>query len=180
MLAALSLAAGVPDSLRPLTVLSKTIVTNDPLTGTVAVQSGGVAGPEVARRSGGRAGGRSEVPWPTLLTAVAVTVAVVLLAVGADGPTGRTTTIGPPPPAWTKPTTSTGSSSAPTSVGPTYFADMQHAMSLNPWEPTYPTAEATVLASAAGMRPTSPTPRATCNEHAVSSPKPSPRARCGA
>jgi hypothetical protein len=35
-------------------------------------------------------------------------------------------------------------------VGPTYFADMQHAMSLNPWEGTYPAAEATVLASAAG------------------------------
>ena len=35
-------------------------------------------------------------------------------------------------------------------MGPAYFADMQSAMALNPWEPTYPSAEATVLTSAAG------------------------------
>jgi putative inorganic carbon (HCO3(-)) transporter len=154
MLAALSLTAGVPDSLRPLTVLSRTTVAGDPLTGTVAVKSGGLRAPRSPGGRERRAGGRSEVPWPTLLAAVAVTVAVVLLAVGADGPYRADHDYWAAATSLEQTTTSTGLASAPTSVGPTYFADMQHAMSLNPWEPTYPTAEATVLASAAEHAPT--------------------------
>jgi hypothetical protein len=150
MLAALSLAAGVPDSLRPGTVLSKTIVTSGHVTGTVAVQSGG--GRRAPRSPGDRrrGGGRDEVPWPTLLTAVVVTVAVVLLALGADGPYRADHDYWAAATSLEQPATSPGTTSAPTSVGPTYFADMQHSMSLNPWEGTYPAAEATVLASAAG------------------------------
>jgi hypothetical protein len=154
MLAALSLAAGVPDSLRPGTVLFKTIVTSDQVTGTVAVQRGnGVRAPRsqgVGRRRGG---GRNEVPWPTVLTAMGVTVVVVLLALGADGPYRADHDYWAAATSLEQPSTSTGAANAPTSVGPIYFTDMQHAMSLNPWEPTYPAAEATILASAAEHAP---------------------------
>jgi hypothetical protein len=150
MLAALSLAAGVPDSLRPGTVLSKTVVTGGQVTGTVVVQSGG--GGRAPRSQGGRkrrGGSRNEVPWPTVLTAAGVTVVVVLLALGADGPYRADHDYWAAATSLVQPATSPGTASGPTSVGPTYFADMQHAMSLNPWEGTYPAAEATVLASAA-------------------------------
>lgn len=154
MLAALSLAAGVPDTLRPGTVLSKTIVASDQGTGTVAVQRGG--GVRAPRSPGGRerrGSGRNEVPWPTVLTAVGVTAAVVLLALGADGPYRADHDYWAAATSLDQPTTLTGRASTPTALGATYFADMQHAMSLNPWEPTYPAAEATVLASAAGHAP---------------------------
>ena len=121
MLAALSLAAGVPDSLRPGTVLSKTIVTSGHVTGTVAVQSGG--GRRAPRSPGDRrrGGGRDEVPWPTLLTAVVVTVAVVLLALGADGPYRADHDYWAAATSLEQPATSPGTTSAPTVRGPDLF-----------------------------------------------------------
>ena len=149
MVAALSLAAGVPDSLRPGTVLSRTLVTGDQLTGAVALRRGG--GQRDSRSPGGRrrgSGGRDEVPWPTVLAAAGATVVVVLLALGADGPYRADHDYWAAATSLSQPATA-GAATAPTSVGPTYFADVQHSMSLNPWEGTYPAAEATVLASAA-------------------------------
>ena len=159
MLASLALAAGVPDTLRPGALVSNGVGTSpmgasDQAGGTPVGQTDkGRRGPSLAgaRR---RPAGRDQVPWPTLLTAVGVTAAVVLLALGADGPYradhdywAAATSLGGT-------SSLTGTATTPTAVGPTYFADMQRAMSLNPWEPTYPTAEATVLASAATHAPT--------------------------
>jgi hypothetical protein len=82
-----------------------------------------------------------------------VTIVVVLLALGADGPYRADHDYWAAATSLEQPSTSTGAPSAPTSVGPIYFTDMQHAMSLNPWEPTYPAAEGTILASAAEHAP---------------------------
>jgi hypothetical protein len=84
---------------------------------------------------------------------MAVTIVVVLLALGADGPYRADHGYWAAATSLEQPATSPGTASAPTSVGPTYFTDMQSAMSLNPWEGTYPAAEGTILASAAAHAP---------------------------
>ena len=73
---------------------------------------------------------------------------VVLLALGVDGPYRADHDYWAAATSLSQPATSRRRKCAHLR-GPTYFADMQHAMSLNPWEGTYPAAEATVLASAA-------------------------------
>jgi hypothetical protein len=151
MLAALSLAAGVPDTVRPGTVLSKTMGAGpkqpDALVGRP------VRGAWAPRSAGGRprpVGRRDEVPWPTVLTAVGVTAVVVLLSLGADGPYRADHDYWAAAATFNQGVALTETATTPTNVGPVYFADMQSALSLNPWEPTYPAAEATVLVSAAG------------------------------
>ncbi len=163
MSAALALAAGVPVTLRLGVLLSDGLGAGQ--MGAGQMRTGGYTGgtsashpdrgarrpnPMGPRR---RPAGRDQVPWATVITAAGVTAAVVLLALGADGPYradhdywAASTSVG----ASTAPTRA---APAPTAVGAVYFADIQHALSLNPWEPTYPTAEATVLVSAAGHAP---------------------------
>jgi putative inorganic carbon (HCO3(-)) transporter len=154
MLAALSLAAGVPDTLRPGTLLAKTLgagvqgpdaSVGQPIKGVWTPRSSG------RRRRPGR--GRDDVPWPTVLTAVGVTAVVVLLALGADRPYRADHDYWAAAATFDQGAPLTATASTPTNVGPAYFANMQSAMSLNPWEATYPVAEATVLASAAGHAP---------------------------
>ena len=96
------------------------------------------------------------MPWPTVLTAVGVTAVVVLLALGANGPYRADHDYWAAAATFNQGVTLSGTAAAPTNVGPAYFAHMQSAMSLNPWEPTYPAAEATVLASAAARAPNLP------------------------
>jgi hypothetical protein len=168
-LAALALAAGVPDTLRPGPLVSKALVPNAIGGGAMHAavmragsQEGGASvgqpdrgvrkpTPAANRR---RPGGRYQVPWPTVLTAVGITAAVVALAVGGDGPYradhdywAADTSLGVT-------TDLTGTAAEPSAVGQAhYFADMREAISLNPWEPIYPVAEATGLASAATNAP---------------------------
>jgi O-antigen ligase len=159
MLAALSLAAGVPDTLRPGTVLSNAMGAG------VLATLAPVGGPAPARcaprpvarrrRPGRRQRGRAwdELPWPTVLAAVVAAAAVVLLALGADGPYRADHDYWAAAASLKQPVPLTGTATAPTAVGQAYFADVQHAMTLNPWEPTYPAYEAGVLTSAAAHAP---------------------------
>jgi hypothetical protein len=71
---------------------------------------------------------------------VVVAVAVGFAWVGADGPY-RADHV-----AWAAAESIGASGNQVTS---TYFADMNHAMALNPWEPSYPAAEAATLLGAA-------------------------------
>jgi O-antigen ligase len=147
LLLVLATSAGVPDTLSPAALLSA----RPQRAGETAPAEAAVAG-QVPRRPALRprpsSRRRQEVPWPTLAVGAAVTAAVAFLAVGADAPyradhdywaaynslglTGAST----------KATTK-----APTNVTQTYFTDMKNAISLNPWEATYPYQEASVMSS---------------------------------
>jgi uncharacterized protein with GYD domain len=145
LLAVLSRAAGVPDTLRPARLLSpeaNTLVVGHEPPDAAAVQ------PE-PRRPGSSV---LFVPWQRGLAALLVIVVVVVTAVGADGPyradhdywaANASLTAAP----------ASGTSSQPrTEVGAKFFTLMQHAAVLNPWEPTYPVYEGTIyekLASSA-------------------------------
>ncbi len=151
MLAALALAAGVPGTWRPGAIVSKTLGASGQAPHVpVGRPIKGVFAPRSAAPHRGPGRGRDDVPWPTVLTAVAVGAAVVLLVLGADGPYRADHDYWAAAAALGQGAPLTSTASAPTNAGPAYFSDMQSAMSLNPWEPTYPVAEATVLASAAG------------------------------
>ena len=129
LLTVLCRGAAVPGTLRPAILLSREA--NNP----VFAYAG------EARRS---VPARTFVPWQTGLGALLVIAAVVVASSEADGPyradhaywAARTSVTETP---------ATGTSTQPhTEVGPKFFADLQHAATLNPWEPTYPALEATV------------------------------------
>jgi O-antigen ligase len=164
LLAALAQAAGVPGTLRPGAVLS---VADLAVTGpqeAVAPAAPSPARPARPARPRGPSGPRRPArqprkdPLPTVLTTAALTAAVALLALGADGPYRADHSY------WaayaslhqTAGATSTSSPNTPVDVGAAYFDDMQHAMTTNPWEPTYPAQEATLLVKASAHSPTAP------------------------
>ncbi len=129
LLAMVSRAAGVPDDLRPAVLLSRD---NSDLT----VDRHG----EPRRREPSPV----YIPWQTGVAALIVVVVVVVISLGADGPyradhqywAARSSLTEVP---------ATGTSTQPrTQVGPRFFADLEHAGALNPWEPTYPSLAGTV------------------------------------
>jgi O-antigen ligase len=129
LVAVLSRGAGVPDTLRPAVLLSP--VADDPVVAHAGEPRRAEPGPVF-------------VPWQSGLAALLVIAAVVVASLEADGPyradhaywAARTSLTEAP---------ATGTSTQPhTEVGPKFFADLQHAATLNPWEPTYPATEATV------------------------------------
>jgi hypothetical protein len=136
-LAALARAAGVPDTLRPRVLVATTA-------GAEPSQAGRGPGPRATAApsywSKRRRGKDYTQEWPTAVSVIGVAVVVALLSVGADMPYradhdywAANISIRPNP-----------KSSAPTLIGQQFFNDMHKALSLNPWEPTYPAYEATI------------------------------------
>ena len=153
LLAVLAQAAGVPGTLRPGVLLSTVPAAGAPAAalnvGGKTTQPAQTPRALARRKWQGRRG--PAVPWPSVLSAVAATVVVVLVALGADGPYradhdywAAYTSLKQPSP------TSATTASQPSQVGATYFDELQHSFTLNPWEPTYPASEANLLTSAAG------------------------------
>lgn len=153
-------AVGVPDTLRPRSLLDATLGADGFGEGEAParkpVSPAPAFAPRSARRQAGRGAGSGyrrrpdAVPWWTLGSALVVAVAVVFLGIGADGPLRADHTYWAAYKSLKQTASSTGSSSPqPTTVGPTFFTDMKHALTLNPWEPSYPSAEANVLTSGA-------------------------------
>lgn len=123
-------SAGVPQSIRPGVLVSPALVDQVPEDLVAEGRS---------RRARGRRK-RVSLPWPTIGVSAAVAVAVVFAWIGADGPYRADHA------AWAANVSIGASGNQVTSV---YFADMNDAMSLNPWEPSYPAAEGATLMGAA-------------------------------
>ncbi|MDA8296257.1 MAG: O-antigen ligase family protein [Actinomycetota bacterium] len=89
-----------------------------------------------------RRGRRRQVtmPWPAIAASVVVAVALGIAWVGADGPYRADHA------AWAAQASILASGNQVTA---TYFTDMNHAIALNPWEPSYPATEGATLLSAA-------------------------------
>jgi O-antigen ligase len=135
LLGALALDAGVPDTFRPASLIAPEGAEEQTRGGP---PMGKKLSPTMYRPARGRRQGRDY--WPTAVAALVVLAAVVLLSFGGDAPYradhdywAAAKSIAPNP-----------NSSAPTLIGQAYFADMHNAISLNPWEPTYPAYEATI------------------------------------
>ena len=159
----MALAVGVPDTLRP-----KSLVAATPDLGSfvgTALPDNRPASPAPAwaprsasRRKRQSFGRRPDaVPWWTLGVGAVVAVVVVFLALGVDGAYradhdywAAYSSLKEPAPGSTAAASAT---SKPTQVGATYFDDLKHAFTLNPWEPSYPASEASVLTSAASHAP---------------------------
>ena len=123
-------AAGVPESIRPGVIVSPAVV--DDAEEDLKVE-------RRPWRSRGRQR-RGALPWPAIGTSVVVATALGFAWVGADGPYRADHA------AWAADASIAASGNQVTS---TYFADMNHAMALNPWEPSYPAAEGATLLGAA-------------------------------
>jgi hypothetical protein len=137
LLAVLSRGEGVPGTLRPAVLLSPE--TNDPTVG----RDGEPRRPEPSPLF---------VPWQTGLAALLVIAVVVVTSLGADRPYRADHDYWAAHASLTNAPATGTSTQAHTEVGPKFFAGMQHAAALNPWEPIYPAFEGTVyqqLASSA-------------------------------
>jgi O-antigen ligase len=142
LLAALSRGAGVPGTLRPAVLLSRE--TNELLVG----RQGEPRRPEPSPLI---------VPWQTGLAALLVIAVVVVTSLGADRPYRADHAYWAAHASLTEAAATGTSTQSHTEVGPKFYADMQHAAALNPWEPTYPAFEGTVyeqLASSAASAST--------------------------
>lgn len=136
--------AGVPETLQPAVLLSATASPEhgEPRAGASRTTPGA---PHAlwADRSAARRHNRSHFDWgahwPTIAAAVVATALVVLLCLGADAPYRADHDY------WSAASgVETAGSTSTTQVGQQFFNGMRHAMSLNPWEPTYPAYEASV------------------------------------
>jgi O-antigen ligase len=134
LLAVLSRGAGVPGTLRPAVLLSPE--TNDLLVG----HEGEPRRPEPSPLF---------VPWQTGLAGLLVIAVVVVTSVGADGPYRADHDYWAAHTSLTEAPATGTSTQAHTEVGPKFFADLQHAAGLNPWEPIYPALEGTVYEESA-------------------------------
>jgi O-antigen ligase len=133
-LAALSQAAGVPATLRPAALVSLAADARRPAEGP-ASKTEPLPAPRAGdgRRPRGSRG--REIAWPAVGAAVLSAVVVVLLAVGADRPLRADHDY------WAASTSLQQSTAASAQV---YLGDIDSAMALNAWEPTYPTYAASV------------------------------------
>jgi O-antigen ligase len=150
-------AVRVPDTLRPASLVAASPVEEGfweparpslssprPVPAASSFRSGG------GRRRPSGARRADTVPWWTLGVGAVVAVVVVFLALGADGPYRADHDY------WaaysslkeTSGSAAASSSKKPAQVGAVYFNDLKHSFALNPWEPTYPSAEANVLTNA--------------------------------
>jgi putative inorganic carbon (HCO3(-)) transporter len=139
LLAALALSARVPDTLHPAKLLAAGVVSGHDEVPAPKVQR---LSPAPAYRGASRRRRSADYGqhWPTAVAALAAVVVVVLLAIGGDEPYRADHDYW----AANKSIAPNANSSAPTAIGPAYFADIHSAISLNPWEPTYPVYEATI------------------------------------
>jgi hypothetical protein len=128
LLVVLSRSAGVPPRLRPAVLLS-------PATDKVMSVRGEPRRSELSPLF---------VPWQTGLAAVLVIAVVVVTSLGADEPYRADHDYWAAHASLTEAPATGTSAQSRTEVGPKFFADMQHAATLNPWEPTYPALEGTV------------------------------------
>ncbi|HUB71884.1 MAG TPA: O-antigen ligase family protein [Acidimicrobiales bacterium] len=153
LLAVVSRAAGVPATANPARLLSLAdgeMKVQEPDRAPAPAPVPAPAARWKTGRPSGRGRGRQtgyqdwSGHWPTIVTAVVCTVLVVLLAIGADMPYRADHDYW----AAARSLQQNGSSSS-TVVGQSYFTDMGHAMSLNPWEPTYPSYEAAIYENVA-------------------------------
>ncbi|HMK96293.1 MAG TPA: O-antigen ligase family protein [Acidimicrobiales bacterium] len=134
--AALTSAAGVPSTLRPATVLRSSAAELPGRGGAGSVEARGPRREWTGRRRPGRHFDWAR-QWPAVVTGVMVLAAVVVLALGADAPYRADHDY------WAA-ANSVTQGSATSTVSPRYFTEIEHAISLNPWEPTYPANEADV------------------------------------
>ncbi len=120
----------------------------------------GAGGAKATRAAPGRTGWWDGRGWPTLLTGLACIVVGGLVAYGADGPWRaghdywQAEKIQA---AYVHAEKSGASSSAVSHLGSEYFADLNHAMVLNPWAARYPAAAGVDLAVAASKSTTAST-----------------------
>jgi hypothetical protein len=139
LLVLLSRAAGVPGTLRPAALVSRENSRMGRDERADALEAGA---PERGPKRPGSP--PLYVPWQTGLAVLLVIAFVVVTSLGADGPYRADHKY------WAAQTSlteaaATGTSSQPhTEVGPKFFALMQHAAALNPWEPIYPALEGTI------------------------------------
>jgi hypothetical protein len=134
LLAVLSRSAGVPGTLRPAALLSP-----EP-SGLMVGQEHEARHPEPSPLS---------VPWQTGLAALLVIAVVVVTSLGADGAYRADHDYWAAHTSLTEAPATGTSTQAHTEVGPKFFADLQHAAGLNPWEPIYPALEGTVYEESA-------------------------------
>jgi len=140
LLAVLSRAAGVPGTLRPAALVS--VEENNSM---VRHERADVVPQGAQEREPRRPGSPpSFVPWQTGLAALLVIAVVVVTSLGADGPYRADNDYWAAHSSITEAPATSASSQPHTEVGPKFFADLQHAAALNPWEPTYPALEGTV------------------------------------
>ncbi len=142
LLLVLATSAGVPDTLKPATLLSMATASTDGAAERKPAGTGALAPARTRippRRGRGR---RQEVPWPTLATGAVVVAAVAFLSVGAEAPYRADHAYWAAANSLGETSGSNASSKAPKQVTAAYFNDMKSAIALNPWEPTYPYAEA--------------------------------------
>ncbi len=155
-------AVGVPDTLRPASLVAATPSFGwrggrGGRLGQAAKRPGTSLRPPLGERQAQRRpsyGRRPDsVPWWTLGVGAVVAVVVVFLALGADGPYradhdywAAYTSLKQPAPGSGAAANTTNK---PTQVGTVYFNDLKESFTLNPWEPTYPEGEVSILTSAA-------------------------------
>jgi hypothetical protein len=155
----IALAVGVPDTLRPRSLLAATPDMGSFLAAGLPDTRPASPAPAWAPRSASRRKRQSygrrpdTVPWWTLGVGAVVAVVIVFLALGADGAYradhdywAAYSSLKQPAPGSSA---AASAASKPTQVGAPYFADLKHAFALNPWEPSYPASEASVLTNAA-------------------------------
>ena len=151
-------AVGVPDTLRPKSLVAASPTADNlvevEVPGTRPVSPAPAWAPRSASRRKRPSYGRrpDNVPWWTLGVGAVVAVVIVFLALGVDGPYradhdywAAYTSLKQPAPGSSA---STSAASKPTQVGAVYFADLKESFSLNPWEPSYPASEASILTNA--------------------------------
>lgn len=145
MLAALATAAGVPATLRPAALLFDRAVPDEHEPARPIRPAGKTAGTPRPAVSPPRGRQGLVVKWQTVVATAVVTVVVALLSVEADLPWRADHDY------WAAALLARpGSSSAPTLLGPEFFAVIHKAQSLNPWEPSYPAYEATIYSNVSG------------------------------
>lgn len=147
LLAAVTCAAGVPDTLRP-----GRLVAASPSGADDAAES--TTNSQPSHRPSGRRQPARGFPWVTALAAAGAAAVVVVLSLGADGPWRADHAF------WAASVESQAAVQAATHASgasqqvvaqdsSAYITDMKSAMTLNPWEPQYPASEGSVFVNTA-------------------------------
>jgi hypothetical protein len=135
--AVLSREAGVPDTLRPGSLLSLQRGSGAPERPAERERPSYTGAIRWGQRRAGRGSATSSISWATWSTAVVSVAVVVLVGLGA-GSAYRADHL-----YW-------AANTAPSTQQAAFFDDIHHAVTLNPWEPTYPFDEGIAWANASG------------------------------